>query len=736
MIFKNKKQITEIRPFIDDEFYRLQLGPDNIDILDLAAHYCSRGWKSGLDPNRDFSTGAYLEANPDVSMSGINPFFHYLTMGRNEGRMAQPSAVRDPLEAEIALLSAHVDTAYYLHRYPDIAAAGLDPVAHFCTTGWREGRDPHPLFSTHHYLTSNPDVAAAGINPYLHYVTIGKSEGRASLAPMSDAAPEQAPMSDAAPEQAPMSDAAVARNDLETLRPHFDAIYYTARWPDVLDTEIDPLLHYCDFGWKEHRDPSAAFSTRHYLEANPDIAAAGINPFWHYIVAGRYEGRSAQHPGGFKAEALSALQPLEVTVQAWKHKAAPGYLQTTVALKKILLRAVIAGRSRLIVSVGHDHYRKISGGVQLCIQREEELAPDLGAIYLNIHPWQPLPRLAHLEEDPDPIICLIIDGADAGFCRISTLIEVMGQAENMIDQVQVVVHHLMGHLPERIAELVKATGRDECWLWLHDFFTLCPSYALQRNTVSFCGAPTLESDACRLCLYGAERGAHMVRMAKFFDALKVHVIAPSRVTKEFWLSKTTLPAASVDVAPHMKLSWVSRKTPAPHPTDKRIAVGFLGTPAPHKGWPVFEKLVLANMHSEIYRFIFFGTTKSTMIGISQVPVHVTAEAPAAMIDAVAAEAVDLVLHWASWPETFSLSTYEALAGGAYVITNPVSGNVADTVKRLKRGTILDNEAELLAFFADGLAIRLALEARKTRKKYEVHHSLSHMSYTLLQKDAR
>jgi len=71
-----------------------------------------------------------------------------------------------------------------------------------------------------------------------------------------------------------------------------------------------------------------------------------------------------------------------------------------------------------------------------------------------------------------------------------------------------------------------------------------------------------------------------------------------------------------------------------------------------------------------------------------------------------------------------------------VITNPVSGNVADTVKRLKRGTILDNEAELLAFFADGLAIRLALEARKTRKKYEVHHSLSHMSYTLLQKDAR
>jgi len=124
------------------------------------------------------------------------------------------------------------------------------------------------------------------------------------------------------------------------------------------------------------------------------------------------------------------------------------------------------------------------------------------------------------------------------------------------------------------------------------------------------------------------------------------------VTKEFWLSKTTLPAASVDVAPHMKLSWVSRKTPAPHPTDKRIAVGFLGTPAPHKGWPVFEKLVREHLHSDIYRFVFFSTAKTPMIGISQVPVHVTAEAPAAMIDAVAAEAVDLCCTGRPGPKHF------------------------------------------------------------------------------------
>lgn len=716
MILNNRRKLTKLRLLIDEEFYRLQLGPDSSDIHNLAAHYARIGWKLGLDPSPDFSTHAYLEAYPDVAKSGINPFLHYVTKGRSEGRVAQPAVARDPLEAEIALLRAHVDTAYYLHRYPDIAAAGMDPVAHFCANGWREGRDPHPLFSTDFYLSANPDVVAVGINPYLHYVTAGQSEGRAALPP----APE----------------ATVARDVIETLRPHFDPVYYTAHWADVADSGIDPLVHYCDIGWKEHRDPSYAFSTRHYLEANPDVAAAGLNPFWHYIVVGRHEGRTALHPGGYKAEALRTLQPLEITVQSRKRPALPDGLRTAAAIKKVLLRALITGRSRLILSVGHDHYRKISGGVQLCIQREEELAPDLGAIYLNIHPWQPLPRLAHLEEDPDPVICLIVDGADAGICRISTLIHVIGQTGDMIDQVQVVIHHLMGHLPERIVELVKATGRDECWMWLHDFFTLCPSYALQRNSVSFCGAPALESDACRLCLYGAERGAHMVRMANFFDALKVHVIAPSRVTKEFWVSKTNLPAASVDVAPHMKLSWVRRKTPAPHPADKRITVGFLGMPAPHKGWPVFEKLVRENLNSDIYRFVFFGTAKTPMIGITHVRVHVTAENSAAMIDAIATEAVDLVLHWASCPETFSFSTYEALAGGAYVITNPLSGNVADTVKRLKRGIVLDNEKALFEFFADEQAIRLVLECRKTRDKYGVRQCLSTMSHALLTKDTK
>ena len=102
-----------------------------------------------------------------------------------------------------------------------------------------------------------------------------------------------------------------------------------------------------------------------------------------------------------------------------------------------------------------------------------------------------------------------------------------------------------------------------------------------------------------------------------------------------------------------------------------------------------------------------------------------------MIDSVRAEQCDLVLHWASWPETFSLSTFEALCGGAYVLTNAVSGNVAATVRKTGRGAVLDDEADLFEFFKDGRAEAMITTLRKERREYQVESSLSRMSWECL-----
>ncbi|MBM1173040.1 M10 family metallopeptidase [Microvirga arabica] len=118
----------------------------------------------GRSITKGFDADFYLMTNPDVAAAGINPLDHYNSFGWKEGR--------DP--------NADFDTSYYLTLYRDIAAAGINPLDHYSSFGWREGRDPSSQFDTTSYLAANPDVAAAGINPLDHFLSNGIYEGRSA----------------------------------------------------------------------------------------------------------------------------------------------------------------------------------------------------------------------------------------------------------------------------------------------------------------------------------------------------------------------------------------------------------------------------------------------------------------------------------------------------------------------------------------------------------------------------
>src|SRR6266511_1269046 len=54
------------------------------------------------------------------------------------------------------------DAEWYLSRYPDVAASGIDPLEHYCRYGWRRGRDPNRKFSTTLYVIRHPEAAKEG----------------------------------------------------------------------------------------------------------------------------------------------------------------------------------------------------------------------------------------------------------------------------------------------------------------------------------------------------------------------------------------------------------------------------------------------------------------------------------------------------------------------------------------------------------------------------------------------
>jgi glycosyltransferase involved in cell wall biosynthesis len=75
---------------------------------------------------------------------------------------------------ECPLFSAN----WYLTAYPDVRAAGVDPLKHYLTSGWRELRAPSPEFDGAYYLTRYPDIATLDIPPLVHYWLHGRFEGR------------------------------------------------------------------------------------------------------------------------------------------------------------------------------------------------------------------------------------------------------------------------------------------------------------------------------------------------------------------------------------------------------------------------------------------------------------------------------------------------------------------------------------------------------------------------------
>jgi hypothetical protein len=74
------------------------------------------------------------------------------------------------------------DSAFYLRKYPDVAAAGVDPWKHYQKHGAAEGRKPHPLFQPEHYFARCPQARGTG-NPLESFLEGG---GICSTHPLFD----------------------------------------------------------------------------------------------------------------------------------------------------------------------------------------------------------------------------------------------------------------------------------------------------------------------------------------------------------------------------------------------------------------------------------------------------------------------------------------------------------------------------------------------------------------------
>ncbi len=100
----------------------------------------------------------YMPANPDQ-----RPFPAPAPMCRGSAKAK---------EHNLTLLAKQCDLfneVWYLRRYPDVSAAGMDPLQHYLRFGHLEGRDPGPDFSGSGYQFAVPEARQQ--NPLLHLLS-------------------------------------------------------------------------------------------------------------------------------------------------------------------------------------------------------------------------------------------------------------------------------------------------------------------------------------------------------------------------------------------------------------------------------------------------------------------------------------------------------------------------------------------------------------------------------------
>ncbi len=154
--------------------------------------------------------------------------------------------------------------------------------------------------------------------PIRRITAVIRADGTALPAPVPASPTAMHPAQSVAMASTPAASALAAA---EAEDADFDRDFYVANNPDIAASGVDPYLHFALYGRKEGRpgrfseesaqDPAELdtdFNRDFYLGNNPDIAALGIDPYQHFKSYGQNEGRLGKLPD---MEILGDLESLD-----------------------------------------------------------------------------------------------------------------------------------------------------------------------------------------------------------------------------------------------------------------------------------------------------------------------------------------------------------------------------------------------------------------------------------------
>jgi glycosyltransferase involved in cell wall biosynthesis len=225
--------------------------------------------------------------------------------------------------------------------------------------------------------------------------------------------------------------------------------------------------------------------------------------------------------------------------------------------------------------------------------------------------------------------------------------------------------------------------------WLHDYFTICPSYNLFDKRNQYCGFPNAE---CKNCSFYSDEYIASYYNIFLMVQSRLTIVAPSEITKEIWGARYHNFINNIKVVPHWDI--INDEEEKGYSNEK-IRIAFLGTMQENKGARAWEKLIQSIDRNRFELFHFGKTYDKKKTGGQFVQNILVSQGE--MISVLKRNTIDIAFLWSTWPETYSYTYFEAYAAGCYVLTNTVSGNISAMVAQKKNGKVLDNIEECISW---------------------------------------
>ena len=178
---KRKQDVLYITEQIMNFVNKKQFNRDSLDATYCFLNRSLNSYRNDADFNKEFQKlTSSIQPNKIIQKNKKNHgglIMLLLKLGHLFGIISSKKYQERLLRHRVKK-SGLFNAKWYLAQNPDVKDSRTNPIKHYLSFGWREGRNPSPKFDNDAYLSMHSDVAAANICPLVHYIQFGRDEGR------------------------------------------------------------------------------------------------------------------------------------------------------------------------------------------------------------------------------------------------------------------------------------------------------------------------------------------------------------------------------------------------------------------------------------------------------------------------------------------------------------------------------------------------------------------------------